>query len=278
MNLLTLLSSCAVLLTLVASALSAAPELTLTGPDASGGYDLTWSTGQLEQTSVLVQSWANVGATSNSYHIVPASDLGNKFYRLHDGQTFSANIVGYVNLAVPKGFSLIANQLNASPDNTLESVIPHPPENTTIYTFNGTGYDSATFSADNPGWFPGHKVLSLGGGAFIGIDLSEAPSGAKLTFVGQVQLSSSLPVVSGCSIMSFPVPMSDSVGNLGFPVRENDTICVFRQGHYTCYNWSADNPGWFPAVPRPMVSEAFFYCNGSGLNRVWTRTFSVGPP
>jgi hypothetical protein len=219
-----------------------------------------------------------VGATENSYHIAPASDVGNnRFYRLHDGQSYSANIVGYVNLSVAKGFSMIANQLNAMPDNTLESVIPHPPENTTIYTFNGTGYDYFNYSADNPGWFPPHKVLAPGGGAFIAIDPSQAPFGTNLTLIGEVQLFSSVPLVSSCSIVSAPVPISDTLPNLGFPVRENDTFYFFRGGRYISYNWSADNPGWFPEVPRPMVGESFFLCSAPP-NRIWVRTFNVGPP
>src|SRR2546427_12593550 len=69
-------------------------------------------------------------------------------------QVYSVNIVGYINLTIPKGFSMIANQLNASPDNTLATVLASVPENTTVYKFNAVAghYDSSNFSADNPGW------------------------------------------------------------------------------------------------------------------------------
>ena len=75
-------------------------------------------------------------------------------------QVYSVNIVGYINLSIPRGFSMIANQLNATPDNTLETLMPTMPEGTIIYKFNpalrgGLGaYDQYQFSADNPGWAP----------------------------------------------------------------------------------------------------------------------------
>src|SRR5438477_5934309 len=114
-------------------------------------------------------------------------------------QVYSVNIVGYINLTVPKGFSMIANQLNASPDNKLSSVIPAPPENTTVYKFNGHGYDAFNFSADNPGWFPTTGSLAPGEGGFIAVDpASIAPAtSTTLTLVGEVQLVSTTPVANG---------------------------------------------------------------------------------
>src|SRR5213075_206777 len=65
-------------------------------------------------------------------------------------QVYSVNIVGYINLNIPKGFSMIANQLDTTPDNTLASVLPNPPENTSCYKFTLTPppahYVSSNFS------------------------------------------------------------------------------------------------------------------------------------
>lgn len=279
----TLLLLCLLSLTLSAPATAAGLVVTLAGPDASGEYDLTWTNGVLEQTSVLGQSWASAGAVGNSYHIAPAKDVGNnKFFRLHDGQGYSANIVGYANVVIPKGFSMIANQFNVTPDNSLSNVFPNPPENTTIYKFNGQGYNSYNFSADNPGWFPSNGSLAPGEGAFVGIDPGYAPSGTNLAFVGQVQLSSFPSLANGCSIISVPIPVSDTLDNLRFPVCENDTIFFFRQdpvGHYIFYNWSADNPGWVPQTPKPKVGESFYLCTGGFCpTRNWLIAFRVGPP
>src|SRR4051812_22014092 len=119
-------------------------------------------------------------------------------------QVYSVNIVGYINLTVPKGFSMVANQLNATPDNKIQSVLPAPPENTTIYKFNGHGYDSFNYSADNPppGWFPATGTLAPGEGAFISIDPSViAPAtSTTITLVGEVQLVSDTSIPNGFSI------------------------------------------------------------------------------
>ncbi len=197
-------------------------------------------------------------------------------------QVYSVNIVGYINLTVPKGFSMIANQLNATPDNTIPSVIPAPPENTTLYKFNGTGYNSFNFSADNPGWFPANGTLAPGEGAFISIDPGQAPSGTTLTLVGEVQLVSDVTIPNGFSIRSSVLPISDTLDNLQFPVRENDTIYRFNTTTktYNSFNWSADNPGWFPPNPTPNVGESFFVSGdpNQGSARTWHRSFVVGPP
>src|SRR5438477_160098 len=82
-----------------------------------------------------------------------------------------------------------------------------------------------------------------------------APTGTTATFVGEVQLVSSTAVANGFSILSSVIPQSDNLDNLGFPVRENDTIYFFDNAanHYVSYNFSADNPGWSPSSPVPAV-------------------------
>src|SRR4051794_21316872 len=94
-------------------------------------------------------------------------------------QVYSVNIVGYINLTVPKGFSMIANQLNASKngvqDNTLPSVLPVVPDNTTIYKFVTTPtahYVSSNYSPDNSDpsfWSVPSMALAPGEGAFISV-------------------------------------------------------------------------------------------------------------
>ena len=206
-------------------------------------------------------------------------------------QVYSVNIVGYINLNVPKGFSMIANQLNASPDNTIGNILASVPENTTVYKFLTTPlpahYTSSTFSADNPGWTVPGITMNPGEGVFISIDPIQAPTGATVTFVGEVQLSSANPVVNGFSIVSSVIPQAGGVETaLGYPSRENDTVYKWDgtlnagKGGYRSFTWSADNPGWSPSEPSVAVGEAFFVSADPlfGGNRTWNRTFVVGPP
>ena len=75
-------------------------------------------------------------------------------------QTYSQNIVGYVNLVQSPGFRIIANPLNAT-NNDVSNLFQNPPPGLAIYKFNGFGYDSANFDPDNGGW-SGPLVLNPG--------------------------------------------------------------------------------------------------------------------
>ena len=200
-------------------------------------------------------------------------------------QVYSVNMVGYINLNIPKGFSMIANQLNATPDNTVATVLANAPENTTVYKFTPlpapAHYVTANFSADNPGWLPANLTMNPGEGVFISVDPNFAPSGFTATFVGEVQLVSSTPVINGFSMLSSVIPQSTDLDSMGFPSRENDTVYRFNNvtSSFFTYNFSVDNPGWAPPLPTPNVGEAFFISGDPqfGNNRTWPRNFSVGP-
>ena len=163
--------------------------------------------------------------------------------------------------------------------------MPNVTENTQIYKFNGTGYDIAQFSADNPppGWAP-NLSLAPGEGAFLSVDPNFNPvSGLPITLVGEVKLVSAVPIPNGFSIISSVIPQSDTLDNLGFPTRENDQAYFYNPvtKGYDIYQYSADNPppGWSPSSPTPAVGQSFFFSGDKnfGPNRTWNRTFSVGP-
>jgi len=196
-------------------------------------------------------------------------------------QVYSVNIVGYINLNIPTGFSMIANQLNATPDNTLATILPNVAENTTIFQFNGVGYNISQFSADNPGWSNPAMAVNPGEGVFISVDPQFAPSGQPVTLVGDVKLVSTVPVPNGFSVASSALPITDTLDNLGFPSRENDQVFFFDNAtkSYKIFQFSADNPGWAPSNPTPAIGQSFFLSgDGSfGPPRSWSRTFNVGP-
>jgi len=188
-------------------------------------------------------------------------------------QVYSVNMVGYINLQIPRGFSMIANQLNntATGGNTVSNLFAGAPEGTTLYTFNPAtqGYAANTYDIGewtNPGF-----LLTAGEGAFI-----LAPSAFTNTLVGEVVLSSSITVPQGFSIKSSVIPQAGSlVTNLNFPVAEGDTIYRFNNatGQYTANTfdigeWSAG------AAPVPNVGESFFVLTLA--TKTWTRSFSVG--
>src|SRR4051812_11281238 len=67
-------------------------------------------------------------------------------------QVYSVNAVGYVNLSIPKGFSMIANQFTA-PSYKVSDLIPNPAAGSTLYKFsNPGGYTLDTFDEFNLAW------------------------------------------------------------------------------------------------------------------------------
>jgi hypothetical protein len=208
-------------------------------------------------------------------------------------QVYSVNMVGYINVSLPKGFSLIANQLNATPDNKVTTLIPAPPNNTQAYKFNpGSGTYGTMVYVTGIGWDDGgsgdiNMTANPGEGVFIYIDPAEAPSGSAVTFVGEVQLTSSVPVGTGFTIVSSALPQSLPLdgappAGLGFPIADGDQIYRFSNasGTYSFdeyiggLGWSGDGGG---TPPSPNVGEAFFVNRTTAAAGSWNRTFTVGP-
>lgn len=179
---------------------------------------------------------------------------------------FSVNAVGYVNITVPKGFSMLSNPLNAA-TNTVGAVLAGAPENTTVYTFNGAGFsvNQVQFGDfQNPG-----EPFVPGGGSFI-----SAPSAFPVTFVGEVpqgNLTNSLP--KGFSIRSSIVPQAGQLDTvLGFPKEENDTVYRWDNANAK-YVQSDVQFGDWTVAPVVNVAEAFWVRKVNAAS--WVRNFSV---
>jgi hypothetical protein len=183
-------------------------------------------------------------------------------------QVYSVNSVGYINLVIPPGFSLIANQLNGA-NNTVGALMPSLPIGTTLYKWNGTGYDINNFSF--AGWGNPAMTLNPGEGAFI-----KNTSGANInvTLVGEVPqgAASNINVAAGFSIVSSTVPQSGALDAvLGFPAALGDSFYLWNGTTYDIYNYSFAGFGGNPPVPD--VGEAFFVKKQNAAP--WNRDFNV---
>lgn len=181
-------------------------------------------------------------------------------------QVYSVNAVGYVNLQVPKGFSLIANPLKAA-TNTVGSLLASAPDGTTVYKFNGKSYD---INAKDFGDFANPaQALNPGEGAFV-----NAPSAFGVTFVGEVlqgSLTNAIP--AGFSIRSSLVPQAGQLDTvLKFPVVDGDVVYRFNNAKNSYDIFTYDFGAWDTA-PVPAVGESFFVKKAAAVN--WVRDFSV---
>jgi hypothetical protein len=205
-------------------------------------------------------------------------------------QVYSANAVGYVNMTLNPGFSLIANPLDNT-NNSLSVILPNVPVQTRVYRFEPVPatYTIATKTPIGGGSWNTNMVMEPGQGFFISI-----PAGAPVTvtFVGEVpQGNLSNPLAPGrFQIVSSQVPQALPLGRpnsavgvqtLGFPAAVGDRVYTFN-GTYTTHTFvqlGANPPFWNTAGsqdgPTIGVGQSFFLSRAATGSSAWTRTFSV---
>jgi hypothetical protein len=210
-------------------------------------------------------------------------------------QVYSQNAVGYYNVPLGEGFTMIANQLNNG-DNNINTVLPGPlPDNTRLLkwsnggqTFEGTQtyFDQAPAGEKwlDPNFLVSTTVMGPGEGAFIALP---AGTSGNITLVGEVpQGELSLALDPNFTIVSQLTPQEIGLDATGFPAGDEDRILMWdpaSQSYEGTLTYIAAGAAWFDpnftqVDPTPMLGEAFFYdrkvANGS---TTWTRSFSVNP-
>jgi hypothetical protein len=202
-------------------------------------------------------------------------------------QVYSENIVGYVNVEVGPGASLLANPLNASPDNTLDNVLPSVPDQSTVFKWNFAGQ---TFAASDTffagfGWFdsgfnPSTTTLDPGEGFFL--KTPDASGTNTVTFVGEVSTGTNTVVVQGPgnNFLGNPVPVAQSLVTAGLEVADQSTYRTFDNAansysqaltYFAGFGWF--DSGFNPADPIPTVAQGFVIDN-KGATTNWTQVFN----
>jgi hypothetical protein len=190
-----------------------------------------------------------------------------------NAQVYSVNSVGYINLTVPPGFSMISNQLKTTA-NTLADILPNPPDGTQVLSWNGTGFVSYDFIGALGVWSPdGDLALNPGEGVFI---RNPTTSDMTITLVGEVpqNADSNSSIPSGFSIRSSTVPMQgDLVDDMAFPSADGDQVLKWNGSGYVSFDYIGALSVWSPSNPTVNVGEAFF--SRKGAQASWARNFSV---
>jgi len=190
---------------------------------------------------------------------------------------YSQNVVGYINVNLPAGYTILANQLDldgTGTNNTVNTVFgTNLPNNSIAYSFNGTTYDSSTYTTKS-GW--GGQVsqvnaaLNGGRGVFV-----KVPSATTLTLVGNVKQGTlSQAYGTGFSLLGSQVPQAGLIQtDLGFAPANNDIIYRFNpdQSGYTSSTYTTKG-GW-GTQPTLGVAEGFWL--NTSTAGTWTRNFSV---
>jgi hypothetical protein len=188
-------------------------------------------------------------------------------------QVYSVNAVGYVNVSVPAGagkFALVANQLNASPNNAVSNIFAGVPEGTLVYSWGGASFTISTFEFGE--WSNGQIQVGPGTGAFL---RNPGATALAVTFVGEVpqgQLDTAYP--SGFSLLSSKVPQGGALqAVLGFTPKESDIVYKWNTTDQKYDLFTYEFGEWSPSAPAFAVGEGFFLkTSGAGT---WSRNFSV---
>jgi len=195
---------------------------------------------------------------------------------------YSVNVVGYINLPIQPGFNLVANQLKASPNNRLGSVLPSVAVETQVLKFVNNNYTADVFDGsawlDNSTGEPSTTSVSPGEGFFL-----YSPSAATVTLVGEVTTGNNLTVNMGAgfSLISSIVPQAIALDPVnGFNNVVEMQYLTFNAGTQN-YNTTLvnDGSGWLnnetgDPVPDPVpsVGQGFFiYSTGPAS---WVRSFN----
>jgi hypothetical protein len=195
---------------------------------------------------------------------------------------YSVNVVGYINLAIQPGFNLVANQLKASPNNSLGSVMPLVATETQVLKFVNNNYTADIF--DGSGWLdnstgePSTTTVAPGEGFFL-----YSPGAATVTLVGEVTTGNNLPVNMGAgfTLISSIVPQTIALDpSNGFNDVAEMQYLTFNAGTQN-YNTTLvnDGSGWLnnetgdPVPdPTPAVGQGFFIY--STAPATWLRSFN----
>jgi hypothetical protein len=191
-------------------------------------------------------------------------------------QVYSVNAVGYVNLSIPHGpsgttFAIASNPLNGS-NNLLSTIIPAPPDFTTVYLYRSGTFAIHTFLF---GSWDSDDTIPPGEGFFLAID-SSAPNPTVITFVGEVpQGSLSNPLPPGFSLRASQVPQEGLIQtDLGLPPGDFDEVYQFDVPTQNYVISTFLFGSWGPSEPTIKVAEGFWYNNASAA-KSWDRNFSV---
>ena len=203
---------------------------------------------------------------------------------------YSLNAVGYINVTIPPGFSIVADQLWASGGNAISNVVNDTSgvyDGVTYFKWTGSGFNfdtaNAAFAPSTGGWpSGGTDTLNPGEAAWF-----QNPNNTNLTFtfVGTVpQGTNSVVLHTGFSMISSPVPQAGLLStDLGFTnVNVGDTVFVWDPVAKTYQNsgdqvvgppFGTGYGGLWSAEPSLAVGQGFWY--QATANVTWTRVFSV---
>jgi hypothetical protein len=210
---------------------------------------------------------------------------------------YSINAVGYINLTLPAGYSIIACQLQTT-NNTIAGLFQNGPTMATPGKWNGSkvlvynpadgryDVDDIASSSYSSGWISG-GTITMNPGQAVWFD-NGTGSAQTVTFVGTVpQGTNTVTMGAGYNMVSSPVPFSgDLVTNMGLTnyALNGTKVLTFNGANnppYTSYISSTSGSAGYmnqwlsPGDPQINVGQGFWVSSPSPVS--WVQIFSINP-
>jgi hypothetical protein len=193
---------------------------------------------------------------------------------------YSLNAVGYINVTVPPGFTIVADQLWASGGNVISNVLNDASgafDNITYFKWTGTQFNFDTGDSALGGWTGTGATDTLNPGEAVWIQ-NPRSTNITITFVGTVpQGTNNLSIPVGFSMISSIVPQAGLISTtLGFTNGSTgDTVFQWNGSSYIDGGDTYDPAlgGWSPNEPNLAVGQGVWYQATAAVT--WSRVFSV---
>lgn len=199
---------------------------------------------------------------------------------------YSLNIVGYVNMTIPGGYSLIANPLSNGATNGANEIM-NPIDGQQILTWNGSRYNYVSYDSGFGGWIDiaqaPSKPPSLPPGA--GFFFYNPGAATNVTFVGNVVpgpgSTNTLVLPGGYSLVGSPLPVGNATNITSAPVNlplvDGMQILTWNGSAYVYSSYDSGFGGWINIAQQPKappgysIGQAFFYYN-PGVATNWVQS------
>ena len=193
--------------------------------------------------------WAQLSVPVASPFVVRV-DPDARFFRVRCGNSFSANLAGYVSRIIPDNLSLVANPLNHGA-NTVVELFANPPPRTVLYKYDAARQVwGAVTEFEFEAWSSPVETLSPGEGAYL---YSAFPF--RQVFSGLMSNDVVFPQLKGgWNLVSLPAPSNSLLPQ----PKPGDTIFEYDQVTRTFFTRPRDFGAW-SEEPTLDWRESFWY-------------------
>jgi outer membrane protein assembly factor BamB len=264
-------------------------QLSLYVSGTPGSYWAICASSNLATWDIIGDLQVDPSSGNSSFIDTTLAGVTNRFYQLRS-QAGCSQVFGLINMTLPLGTSLIADQLYQVshadwPQNTAQgysdflynnTYLCPVPYNLQFLEWNGTGFDTNTYNQGTGFWQTNGDDTLLPGEAVFFVNSNNSP--ITLPFAGLIPPGLVTNVVPpGTHLVSSILPQAGLLhSNLNYSPNNGDTVGLWTGSGYSYHTYSASSGTWSGGEPSLKVGEGFLLTNGQ--TNVWIQGLSACQP